>query len=242
MSTNILETAIKGIVKALYVNEIVSALVGSFVGRNSSGAPASGQNLGTLLYPWGEAHINDVIYKGTPVAPDVFDSSRNRIVSGAVRTTSGQPDFLRADGATNALTILATTTSLSLVINDVVVDIESDIVVTGLTVAPGANNTMTLDDAFVTPNDVSKVLLEDLSTLEFIAVGSEITDRVGFFAAMKTPNNEIFYALIETATGLSNAFRGYFFDDNGDPIPRDTLDDGEVFTLLNLGWIFIQNN
>jgi hypothetical protein len=249
MSLNLLST-VSGLVKALHINDLISALVGSFVGRNSSGAVEAGQNLGTLLYPWGKAYINDLVYNGISVASDVFQSSRNRIVSGQTRTTSNQPDFIRASGTTNAFTIKASSSvPLKLVINDVEVEITSDIAVTGLTTAPGSNNTMQIVSANLNDQYYSEVVGENNGYIYSLSsVGSEIYDQEALFMTLKTPNNEIVYGRqMPTNAGIVGTLfgdvrRGYFLDDSGVPIQRGGVANNDVWTLMSTGWIFIQDN
>lgn len=165
-----------------------------------------------------------------------------RIVSGEERLTSSLPDFLRADGAALEFTLLATTTDLELEISNAPVTIEDDIVETGITAAPSTNNTAAINDASVSNDLYAGETDAVIRELTIGTVGSEISSRVGQIAAFRTPTGEILQALIKDATTLTNVFRGYYFDDSGDPIVRQILSDTNVITLMEIGWVFAEDD
>lgn len=244
MSTNTLANIAAAIVRFTHINDIRSALRGDFVGRNSSGAAASGQNLGNATYSWGNAYITDLIYNGVPVGSDVFASPSNRIISGAVRATSNQPDFLRAAGSSASFTLLASSTPFKFVVNNEIVTVSSDIVVTGLTTAPSSGNTCTLTDTDLNDQYATNFLGErDARSLISIGgpTGSEITDREGFLGTFQTANSEYLIARIQSGY-ISDGFRGYYLNSSGTPVERNTLAFSDTLTILETGWIFIQNN
>ena len=115
MATNTLTDRAAGqTITDAFFNDIHTALEGDFVGRDTSGVPASGQNLGNVAFPWGTVYTGAMILNGSAVDASQITSPQNRNVSGRTRTTSNQPQFLRADGVTNEVDILATATSLVL--------------------------------------------------------------------------------------------------------------------------------
>ena len=59
-----------------FFNEIHAAMNGDFVGRNSSGVPASGQNLGTAAIPWGSIRTNALVIGGTAVDASQITSNQ----------------------------------------------------------------------------------------------------------------------------------------------------------------------
>ena len=149
MGTNTLETAYSNgqIIDASHINELTASLLNAFVGRNSSGVPEVGKSLGTAAIPWGAIHGNSLILNGQVVDTGQITSLANRIVSGKTRTLSDQPDFLKPDGTAATLTVEGASTALTLSINTVATSVSTDIVKTGLTLAPSTNNTCQVNDA-----------------------------------------------------------------------------------------------
>ena len=161
------------------------------------------------------------------------------IKSGKTRTTSSLPDFIRANGSALEFTLLGNTTNLELEINNLPITVDADIIETGITAAPSTNNTADVNDV----NAISdKYLGEDGTVITIDNVGSEITSLIGKVAAFKTPTGEILRGYIKSATEISNVFRGFYFDDNGDPIKRAGLSDGNALTLMKIGSVFIKND
>jgi len=226
-------------------NDTRAALRGDFVGRNTSGAAASSQNLGTAAIPWGTLYTSNVNVGGQIIDFDNIGAanSRNGVISGATRTASGQPDFLRAAGTGGGASfdILATTTSLVYTADGTSATISADVTVSSLTTAPGSNNTCDIDDTSFAGGTSTKYEGEGIGSITVDAMGSELTSRVGQYVALQG-SSEIMMAYIEDSTTLRNIFRGFFFDDSGDPIVRETLSNNDTLTLLSLGWIFAEDN
>lgn len=221
------------------------ALQGAFVGRSTSGVPASSQSLGTALYPWGNAYITNLIANGSSIDFSGIVAQPNRIVSGKTRTTSGQPYFLDPDGAAATVTILAAATDLIVDINGTLVTISADIVETGLTAAPGTNNTCAINDTNFADQPESKYFGEidsDYPTITIDTVGSNITSKVGQMIALKTGTSEIMFGWLKSTTEFTSVKRGFFFDSSNNPIVRETIADNDTLTLMNTGWIFITND
>ncbi len=242
MSLNTILTTVSGKIRASHITDILSALRLQFVGRNSAGAPASGQELGNVTYPWGTGHFNSLRVGGAAIDVSNIVSPANRVVSGAVRTLSEQPQFLSIDGVNDEVTVLGATTTLVLSINAAAVSVEADILFQALTVAPAANNTCLVDDATLTDQLSSKYAGEDDSILTIGTVGTEISSRVGELIALrKNGSTEIMLAYVKSVTELSNIYRGFFYDSSDAAIVRETLADTDQLDIMSLGWIFIEN-
>jgi len=241
MSLNTLETAyVNGqIIDASHVNELTLSLLGSFVGRDSSGIPSPSQSLGTLALPWGNLYADGIILDGAAIDTSQIVSLPNRVVSGKTRTLSNAPDFLRANGAALSFGILGASDNLVLSINNAAVSISTDITKTGVTAAPSSNNTATVNDTLIS-NDL--YIGEDERNITIDAVGSEISSKVGQVAAFQTPTGEIFKALIRDATTLSNVYRGFYIDETGAAIKRANLSNNDTLTMLKIGWVFAEDN
>ena len=225
--------------------------------RTLSGKPAYNGSPGNLYITESNFSItvrdkNDVLVETLLSAGDISSSSsasgsgvtpNNRVISGAVRANSEQPAFLSIDGGNANVTILGDTTALSLAINGTIVGVETDVVETGLTTASGSNNTCLVNDSSLTDQLSSKYTGEDDTTLTIDAAGSEISSRIGQIAAFqKDGGTELMLAYIKSATQLTNVRRGWFYDEDGDPIVRETLADDDQLNILSLGWIFMLND
>ena len=244
MGTNDISTAKANgnLVDLAWYNDFRSALKGDFVGRDgSSGAVASGQNLGTPVYPWGAAYVTSLVVGGSTIDFTALSGDANAIISGAVRSTSAQPDFLRPDGAAAEVDILGATTSLVMNIDGTATTVSSNLTETGLTVAPSSNNTATINDGSLSDQESSKWQGEDGTTITISSAGSEITSRVGQYAVFKK-DTEYFLAYIKSSTELTNCYRGFFFDSSGTPIDRVTLANSDSISIMSGGWVFIEDD
>jgi hypothetical protein len=228
-----------------HINDIRNAMRVDFVGRAAGGSPTSGQNLGTAAVPWGTVYTNNVNVGGRVIDFDNLGAtnSNNAVISGATRAASGQPDFLRAAGSGGGaeFDILGATTNLVYTANATSATVSTDITVSSLTVAPSTNNTCLINDSSYSGGNSTKYEGEGTGTITIDTAGSEITSRVGEYVALKG-TNEIMLAFVESATTLRNCFRGFFFDDSGDPIVRETLSNNDTLTLMSLGWVFGEDN
>ena len=225
------------------IDQYRTALLGDHLPRNaSSGAPEGGQHsLGSGAISWkslytSNLYIGGVLFDPTGTGGEVNTS--NAIISGATRTTSEQPDFLRASGAAATVTILATTTPLSYTANGSSATISVDTAVTSLTTAPATNNTCLVNDTNLADQESTKFLGEEGTTIPVDTMGSELTSRVGQYVCLKTANNEYMLAFIKSITELTMCYRGYFIDSTGAPIFRETLANNDTLTLMSLGWVF----
>lgn len=226
-----------------FFNDIHQAMNADFVGRNASGVPSSGQNLGTVALPWGAAYISNLILNGSPIDASLLTSPPNRVISGKKRTTSNQPAFITPSGSGATATIAATATNLVLNINGSGVSVISDIALSGLTLAPSTNNTATVNDTEAAGQDDTRRWgeFDHKKKITISAAGSNITALVGKYAAFKI-GTEYFIAFVESTTVLSRAYRGFFYSSGLTPFNRTTFSNGATITLMSLGWVFIENN
>lgn len=162
---------------------------------------------------------------------------RNRIVSGASKASSSQLVALDPSISTNAVTLLGNSVSFNYYVNGVQYTIASDVLVSGLSAAPSANNTCLVNDALATDSQDSEGFGQYGTTIHIDTAGSEVTALIGEIAAFKK-GDEYFTAYVESATELTNAFRGCFFDGSGAPLPAETLLNNDTITLMRLSWIF----
>jgi len=247
MGTGTLTDYISGeIIEAAHPNDIHAALKVDFVGRDSSGAATPGQRLGTPLIPWGTAYVEGLVIDGQPVDPGEITAARNRIISGAKRSTSEFPDYLRPAGAGGGLqfTILGATTPLEYDVNGTIVEITTDIVKSGLTPGPSTNNTCQINDISLTGQDDTRFLGENGTFITVDNMQSELTSRIGQFVSLynQTSGTEFIYCRIASSTRLDNIRRGFMFDDNGAPWDADVLNNNDVLLLQSLGFIFAEDN
>lgn len=225
-----------------WYNDFRSALAGALLPRSgSTGAVESGSDLGSATYPWGTLYADILNVDGQIIDFSSLTSSTNSITSGAVRSTSDFPDFIRADGAAAEFDVLGAATNLVVNINGTSVTVSTDITETSLTVAPSSNNTATINDAGLTDQESSKWQGEDGTTITITSAGTEITNRVGQWAVFKK-DTEYFLAYIKSSTELTNAYRGFFFDSAGAPINRVTLANSDSISIMSTAWVFIEND
>lgn len=168
---------------------------------------------------------------------------QTRIVSGKIlSTTSKGPIFLQPHGTNATVALKGLATSFVYRITGTSYTVAIDVSTTGLSLAPSTNNTCLVNDPGLTAQAESKFAGEtDSSFPEIIidTVGSEITALIGKYAAFKK-GSEYFFAYVESATRLSRAYRGFFFDSGDSPIVRETISDNDSITLCKLTWVFVK--
>jgi hypothetical protein len=233
-----------GTIVATFWDDIRTRWIGDFVGMDASGAPVAGCNLGNPLYPWGAAYFGSAVIGGSALDVSQIETQPYKVVSGAKRSTSNQPDFLRAAGSGTNFTVRATTTPLVLQIAGVTATWTVDKVVAG-TVAPSSQNTATVNDATAASQAATRTWGEYGSgagtayyPITVNSMGTNMTAKVGTWQALKY-SGEIFLGYIESTTSISRAFRGFFLDDSGNPSKRSVIGNGNPITLLSLGWVFL---
>lgn len=243
MGTNTLETAYSNgqIIDASHINELTASLLNQFVGRNTSGVPEAGKSLGTAAIPWGAGYFNSLTLNGKVVDPDTVTTVANKLVSSRTRAASSLPDFIEVDGAAAEFTIKAAVENILLSINGQAVTVSSDIVKTGLTLAPNSGNTALVNDTSLADQYYTKHVGEDGVDLNIDNAGVEFTSRVGQFIAFKF-TNEIAFGFLKSTSIIENCYRGFYFDNTRAPIVREVLTNNDTLTLLNIGWVFIEDN
>lgn len=163
----------------------------------------------------------------------------NQISSGPVNAYNG-PIALVPDGTAATVTLAVSGTQLVYIVDGLPYSSSTNESLTGLSLAPSTNNT-----AIVGSGDVGFAAGEDGTQIVIGTVGTEISSRVGQFAAFKVVHSavtEYFVAYIESATTLSRAFRGFFFDHTTTPIPRVNMQSSDVITLMKLTWLFVKTD
>lgn len=235
------------VITPAWANDIRAALIGDFVGRDATGAPVAGNNLGNALFPWGTVFANSVTTSSGSLDPSQLETQPYKIVSGKMRSGSTQPDFIRASGAGANFTIQATSTSLELQIAGVLASWTADRT-QAATLAPSSNNTATLNDGAASGQAATRTWGEYGSnpslgggspyySITISSVGSNITSKVGSWQAFRV-DGEYFLAFVESSVSLSRCFRGFFLDSTGAPVKRAALTNGDTITLMSLGWVF----
>lgn len=165
-------------------------------------------------------------------------NSRNRIASGQTTGNSGQLNALDPAGTGTSVTLDATPTPFVYYINGTQYTVSADVSISGLTTAPATNNTALVNSTALTGAQATKWLGQFGTTIPIDTAGSQITARIGQTAAFKK-GNEIFTAFIKSATELTGAQRGFFYNSSLAPLPAEVLSDDDVLTLMRLTWIFI---
>lgn len=231
-----------------FFNDIHNSLDGDFVGRNTSGVPTSGQNLGTVAIPWGTVRSNAVVIAGQTVDPSTVTVPQNIVISGKKRTTSNQPAFITPNGAALSFQILASITNLVLDINGSSVAVNTDITKSSLTAAPSTQNTALVNDADAADQEDTRLWgePEHRKYITIDSIGTNITALNGKYAAFSITNGsdtEYFFAKVNTTSNrLEDIKRGYFYDSTLTPKNRIFFSDNDVITLLKVGWIFVEDN
>lgn len=241
--TNISADKVTGaVIEADHVNELKSAMVTTFSGRNAAGQVTKSQNLGSALFPWGTLFADSLVIDGLSIDVSLLASEANIIKSGQVRSTSDQADFIRVDGATNEATIDAASTDLVYIVNGTTVTLAADILLTTLTVASsGATEECLINDTTLTDQEESKFLGGEDDTIPVDTMGASISAKVGQVVCLQK-GSELMLAFVKSTTELTNVKRGYFFDSSGNPIVRETLANNDILTLMSLGYVFLQDD
>lgn len=165
-------------------------------------------------------------------------AASHRIVSGLTTGNSSQLNALEPAGASPAIELQADVVPFSYYIKNVLYSLTENVSVSGLLTAPEANNTATINDILATDNQNSEFYGQFGSDISIDNAGSEITSRIGQMAAFKN-GDEVFIARISSATKLTEAFRGCFFDPSLERILPEHFADDDTITLLRLTWVFI---
>lgn len=227
---------------AAFFQDIKSILGGDFMGRDVNGNPASGNNCGTSAYPWGVGYFTQLVLGGVALTTTQLERPPYQIVSGKTRSSGNQPQFLQPAGSAATFNLLASSVNLVLTINGVSKTWTADYNSIPVTVAPSTQNTALVNDATAAAQAATRTWGEYGSGAPYYGitistVGTNISNRIGSFQAFKI-GTEYFLAYVESATSLTRAFRGFFFDSSGNPVKRATFSNGATITLMNLGYVF----
>lgn len=232
-----------------FFNDFKTAFGGDLVGRDNSGVPASGKNLGTTAIPWGTIRGTGLVLNGASVDASQITAPEGRIISGKTRSTSNQPQFIDPDGAAAELTVEGATTNLVVDIAGNEVVWNTDVVKTALALAPSTNNTALVNQTAAADGNDTRARGENGPTVfspsfPIDTAGSEITDLIGTWQAFKIEgvSTEYMLAYIESATELNRCFRGFFYDSAGAPINRTAYSNNDTLTLMKLHWVFIDSD
>lgn len=249
MGTNSLTTRASGdTITASFFNDFNTAFGGDFVGRNTSGVPASGQNLGTVALPWGTIRCNSIVVNGSALDASLVAQPQNTVTSGKKRATSNQPAFITPNGAAASFILAGLTTNLVVDINGTSVAVSTDITKSSLTVAPGSNNTCLVNDTLAADQHDTRLWgePEHRKVITIDTVGSEITSRNGQYASFKLDNGsvtEYFFGLIDTTNNrIHKIKRGFYYDSSLNPKNRIVFSNNDTITLLNTAWVFVTND
>ena len=236
------------IIDASHINDLIQAMNGAWVGRNSSGVPTAGQSLGSVAFPYGSAYVTSLIINGSAIDTSQISAPANHVISGLTRSTSNHPTFIQPNGSTNTVVVKAggSNPNLSVSINGSTVDITSDITKTGLSTPPTSNNTCLVNDTDAANQEDTRLWgeINHRKDIAIDTIGSEISSLVGTYQSFKIndgSNDEYFYAFVEAAA-LTKAFRGYFYNSTYSPINRIKFADGDTITLMKTGYIFVEDN
>lgn len=166
----------------------------------------------------------------------------NRTISGLIRGSSQLVALVPA-GSGNGLTVdlKGNTTNFVYSVDGTQYTVSTDITSAAITAAPSTNNTCLVNEAFADDSEETKYLGEFGSSLTVDAMGSEITALVGDIAGFKINNgstDEYFVARVKSATELDEIRRGYFFDENSNPVPRLAIANNDTITLMRLSYVF----
>lgn len=165
----------------------------------------------------------------------------NRLTSGRHSSLSSQPLFLVPHGTNRTVSVQGASTNFLYTIAGTAYTMSTAVTSGTLTAAPSSNNTCLLNDANAAGQPYTKQLGEFGTILNVDNMGSEITGLTGKLAGFKT-GAEYFIAKVESATQLTGAFRGFFFDSADATLPRVVLSDNDTITLMKLTWIFAKTD
>lgn len=238
----LLDRAAAQVIQASFFNDVKRVLCGDFMGHDTDGNPASGQNCGTPAFPWGAGYFEELIVGGIAFNTASLERPPYQIISGKTRSGSNQSAFLVPAGSSPSFNLLASAVNLVLSINGVACTWEADVNSIPITAAPSTTNTCLVNDSTAAAQAATKTWGEYGSGSPYYpitvdAMGANMSARVGSFQAFKV-GTEYFFGYLESTTSISRCFRGFFFDSSMAPLKRVALTDNDVITLMNLGYVF----
>lgn len=244
MSTNTLVDKVgTDIVTAAFWNDIHQALTGTFVGR-VGGVAAPNQNLGSAVYPWGNAYIQNLIVNGQLINFAGLTGATFAITSGRTRTTSNQAQFIQASGSGVGFSILGSVTPLLVIIAGQAINVAVDLTQNAVLSGSGTNYNATLNNAAYNGSVSTKYIGEfDGTSIDITGAGSEIVGLIGTVQAFKNATTgEIFFAYIESNVKLSKVVRGWGYDSTFSYTGRQPLTNGQTIALLKASYVFLEDN
>ena len=216
-----------------------------FVGRNSSGVPTSGQALGTAAIPWGTLRTTSLIVNGTVIDSDLSAAPQNRVISGAVRSTSSHPAYIQPS-ASLAFTVLGSTTNLLINVNGTSVSVATNILKTGITAGPSATHTCLVNDTDAADQAATKIWgeYEVRKEIAVDTMGATMEAKVGQWIAFSIAGVGTEYAMgfLESSLKISRVKRGHFMNSSLAPVNRTGYSNNDTITLLGLGWVFMDDD
>ena len=87
------------LIRAMHVLQIITAMKGEWLGRDDTGTPAAGQNLGSDTIPWETLYVNNIMLSG---------SGRNVAIGPFIRQLISAQEGSRGDDLVEAFLSLAT--------------------------------------------------------------------------------------------------------------------------------------
>lgn len=261
MGTNTLTARSTGqVITPAFFNDFRTALMSDHVPRNSSGVPEDlAGSLGQPALRWDVGYFRALNINGTTIDLGTFTSELWRNVSGKMASTHNGARVLEPHGTNATVTIKAggANPDYIAVINGQTVVVESDIAITGLTLAPSSNNTALINSAGLADPENSKYIGEvrckSANTTTNVLfdraipidnIGTEISTRAATRQAFSLNNGtttEVFMGVINTAS-LDSCLRGFAYDSSYAEQARIVCTDNDVITLLMVNYVFLDEN
>lgn len=151
-----------------------------------------------------------------------FTFPASRIISGRLASANNQPMFLVPDGTAATVNLKATSTNFQAYFNASLQTFSADIAATGLSTAPGSNNTCLVNDSTLSGAAATKTQGEYGSSISIGTIGSGITALSGSFAAFKT-STEYFIAQVENGTSYATPTGNMGLSTTGDTTNTSSL-------------------
>ena len=167
--------------------------------------------------------------------------ANNRIAFGRSVAGTTQPIFLTPHGTNRTVTVKGSVTPFVYYIAGVQYTISTDVTSGTLSAAPSINNTCLVNNSAYSAQEYTKLLGEYETEIPVDNMGSEISALIGKFAAFKV-GTEYFTAFVNSATSLTKARRGNFYDSTDAALARVGLSDNATITLQRLTWIFAKTD
>lgn len=246
MGLNTLATA-AGTTDADDFNQFQEAVGGSFVPRSAGAPTALAGSYGTPTYKWKRIYGSALFVNGDPVGESALQETHG-VLSGKTRTESRQPIFLKPSGPGGG----ASFSIQASVAEPLVVRIkETDYTLTSpITVAVTVG---LLANRIATSNFSTNYGTLDLNAAQWGQVlgqwdeislssaQSEITARIGQVCAF-TGSGTRSLIRIDSATKLTNAIHGGFYNHNYEPSLRAAPSASQQFQVHEMSWVFLHSD